>query len=275
MQTSFCSTPRAWTPSTSSAGKFMACLSLLPPPSFTSCASGQGRDGFGGPHARLARGGVRVLLQLPLLAQPPPLPAWPHGIPWPQRQLQLCRGACRHADMAATPVSTSEPSQPTAYGRAVGGGPITHGWAHLSRQPHHGASTGQTASHLDAFPVGFHTLVGSPGQALLPGPKPGLPAGRQVPLSAKPALSCRKGPQAGAVGTPRQGGPAAGGSAREVLQCCCATPLHWDGEVALCAPWFPSPFPPQGGGGQGFPFHKSEELQNGNPGSQLQNTPWL
>lgn len=45
----------------------------------------------------------------------------------------------------------------------------------------------QMASHQDAFPVGFHTLVGSLRWSLLPGPEWGVPAGRQAPLSAKPA----------------------------------------------------------------------------------------
>lgn len=39
----------------------------------------------------------------------------------------------------------------------------------------------------------------------------------------------------------------------------------------MCSPpQFPSPFLLRGGGGQGFPFHKSEELQDGKPGFWLQ-----
>lgn len=56
------------------------------------------------PHAQLARPGVRVLPWLPPRAQPPQLPAWPRSIPPPQGQLQLCRTACRCADMAASPI---------------------------------------------------------------------------------------------------------------------------------------------------------------------------
>lgn len=112
---------------------------------------------------------------------------------------------------------------------------------------------------LWAAPHGFSSQVRSGG----------FPAGRQAPLPAQPAWSCRKGPPARAVGPPWQGSPMAGGIAVVALH----DPLApGRGSHPVCSPpQFPSPFPPQGGGGQGFPFHKSEELQDGNPGSQLQN----
>lgn len=129
----------------------------------------------------------------------------------------------------------------------------------------------QMASHQDAFPVGFHTLVGSLRWSLLPGPEWGVPAGRQAPLSAKPTLSCRKGPSAGAVGIPQQGSPTAWGSAA-VTPCSPLAPGR--GSHPVRSPWqFPSPLPLQGGAGHGFPFHKSEKLQDGNPGSRLQKHP--
>lgn len=83
--------------------------------------------------------------------------------------------------------------------------------------------------------------------------------------------TCLKRPWAGAVRPCWQGSPVAG----EVPRCHQATALHRDREGTLSASHrcFPLPFPLWGGGGQGFLFHKSKELQDGNPDSSLQKPP--
>lgn len=115
------------------------------------------------------------------------------------------------------------------------------------------------------FPSGISHLGGLPQMVSAPRSRVGGPSWQAGTPVCK---TCRKGPSAGAVGIPRQGSPTAWGSTA-VTPCRSLAPGR--GSHPVRSPWqFPSPLPLQGGAGHGFPFRKSEKLQDGNPRSRLQ-----